>query len=279
MSGPYSISGVMKDFVVLADETYLAIGLMPYLVLAYQELDPSLPGALDDIFRAPYLPAISSFRDGFQSGASSYRAMTRSLLQTYFATTGSAEVYPYRLLTPAFEQRLREGDGEDPWLVALRQNDPYDFANPTPTRLLYCRADEQADYRNALLARDSLLERGAVDVQAVDVGPNLDHGACFAPAIAATVGFFGGYRWLISPAPAAAAASAWEVTRGESGLAFRFPAEGLHRVEVFDGLGRRVAAETFRGRGVVPAASASTEIAFVRVTGPDGYASARVVLS
>ena len=43
-----------------------------------------------------------------------------------------------------------------PFKVALRENSTHNWVPKTPMLLCYCEADEQVDYKNSIVARDSM---------------------------------------------------------------------------------------------------------------------------
>ena len=58
-----------------------------------------------------------------------------------------------------------------------------------PLRMYYCTADEQVAYTNALNAENSMINNGALDVQAINMGNN-DHGGCILPALSSAFNWF-----------------------------------------------------------------------------------------
>ena len=195
MSGPYSVSEVMLDEVILRDSTYLFVGFVPYTLLALQAAYPELERDLAALFRPAVVPLVERFRDEWQAGTYPLNAFTEELARAIGRldpATGDTIVYPYEMFTAAFEAELRDS-ADGPWREALRRNDTYDFANPTPTRLYYCVGDDLVTYRNAVAAADSLAGLGAAATEAVrldtDAEP-LGHGPCAEPAIRASIAFF-----------------------------------------------------------------------------------------
>ena len=55
--------------------------------------------------------------------------------------------------------------------------------------MYYCTADEQVAYTNALNAENSMINNGALDVQAINMGNN-DHGGCILPALSSAFNWF-----------------------------------------------------------------------------------------
>ena len=142
-----------------------------------------------------------------------------------------------------------------PFVQVLRENDTYDFVNPTPTRLYYCEADDQVSFRNAIVAADTLQLLGAIDTEAEDVTPDdmpegADHGECIFPAVNASLEYFDQYAQIISDVPESLEAHASWVIRGNV-LRADLSQDGVYELRVFDALGRQVVSRAYRSGEVV----------------------------
>jgi hypothetical protein len=232
LSGPYSIGEVMRDL-ILKDTIYYYPGYLPNTILSYQTAYGNLFTQLSDVFREPYATKIAEFYAGTLN-LGSLNTQLISLL-----TTNEGESRPIRMLQPAIIQAVLT-DPQHPFNVALRDNNVYAWAPVTPTRIFYCMADDQVPFQNSVLARDSMIARGAVNLIATDVNPAADHGGCVTPALTNTLIFFLGYQQigfftsagqlaveplLLQPNPA-----------GESVMLRNLPADG--QVQVVDLSGR-----------------------------------------
>ena len=286
MSGPYSISGVMRAEVILDSTDFLYLGFLPYTILSYQAAYPELAGGLDTIFRPAYVGFVEAFRDGYETGAVGLDSLTRDLLFALGAQslieTGDTLLYPFLLLQPEFEAMLRD-DSLSTWRTVLRDNDTYDFDNPTPTRLYYCEGDDQVNFRNSVVAADSLAARGATDTEAVrldtDAEP-LDHGGCAEPAIVASLAFFAGFQRVDEPASATRESLPGAVDWTLAGGALRVDVEGgqaaSYGLEVFDGLGRRLLARSgYRSGEVVDVSALPIGFAAARLSDDAGRSATR----
>ena len=275
MSGPYSVSTIMKDSVILRDTSFGAFAFLPYTVLGYQTAYPELADTpLDSIFRDAYVPLVARFRDEYEAGTYSLAQLNEDLLAAYVVAEGDMTYFPSRMLDIDFFQKLRKDD-VDPWNVALRDNDVFDFDNPTPTQLLYCRADDQVSYLNSLLARDSMVARGAEAVAAIDVRSDANHGDCVAPAVGRMVRFFGTFREISSLREIPGAAS-WAYVPVDGGLRVYTDDEATYRLELVDALGRVAAVMPgYRAGDFVPTAALPRGLAVVRVTDGRGNSAAR----
>ncbi len=245
MSGPYSISDVMLNDVILKDSTFAYLGFLPYTVLAYQEAYAGLDRDLNEIFRGPYVADIAAFRDGYETGAVGLDVLTNQLLQTYVQTEGNSTFYPSRLLTPAFKDQLLNNPS-NPYRQALYDNDTYRFVNPTPTRLYYCRADDQVSYLNSIVAADTLNQLGATNTMAVNVDNDADHSGCIFPAVLAALDFFEDYKRIVSGTGEIPASAAWSWLQQANELRIYADPQEQYTVEVMDGLGRRLLRQPYR---------------------------------
>ena len=195
MSGPYSISGVMRDL-ILTDAVYFYPAYIPNTMLSYQTVYGNLFSQISDIFRPAYVTPITQFYNG-QITLTNLNAQLINLL-----TANEGASRPIKLFRDDVLQTIINNPAH-PVNVALAKNDTYnDWAPEAPLRLFYCMADDQVPFQNSLVARDSLLAAGVVDFQATDVNPGADHGGCVNPALTATVIFFLGFQQITTDAKA-----------------------------------------------------------------------------
>ena len=177
MSGPYSISTGMKDL-ILSEEEYFTVSYLASVLVSYQYVYGNIypDGELSNLIKEPYVNIIQTFENG---------NITLWNLNTALITlleNNAGGVYPKEMIRDEVLNAIIE-DENHPINVALRDNDVYDWAPETYTRLLYCTADDQVAYENSLIAQDTMQANGANDVLAIDMGPTLDHGQCVQPAV------------------------------------------------------------------------------------------------
>jgi len=177
MSGPYSISTGMKDLLV-SQEEYLYVAYLASTAISYQEVygDIYPNGDINQFFKPIYATQIERFRkeeiDLF--------ILNQLLINALIVNEGGS--IPNKMIQDEVLADILEDDNH-PVNVALRDNDVYDWAPKAETRLLYCEADDQVAYENSIIARDKMIENGADQVLALDLGSDLDHGECVTPAI------------------------------------------------------------------------------------------------
>lgn len=184
MSGPYSVSEVMQDF-TLGDENYFTPAYLAWVTLSMKAAYPSqlMEFSIEDIFKPQYIDPINRFINEEINLWDLNTIIISELVEDVGTVT------PKDMLTDGFFD-LINSDEAHPFNVALGLQDVYDWAPIAPTRLMYCSADEQVSYENALLAEMVMTENGANDVVAIQNGINLDHSECVTPAVTRTLAFF-----------------------------------------------------------------------------------------
>ena len=187
-SGPYSISEIMR-LQMLADEQYAAgVAFLPYTILAYQEAYGNLYDDLTDMFKNAYITDIQRFYDG----QITLSEMGFNLGFLLLANEGfNARVY--HLLQDTIVSRLQANDPQDSLIIAMKDNDTYEWQAMTPTRLYYCDADATVPFENSIFADSAMNALGARDLEAVQVNPNADHGACAEEAIPLIIDYFNSF--------------------------------------------------------------------------------------
>ena len=180
MSGPYSMSGVMRDL-ILADESYGNPAYIAFIALGYDVMY-DLFDDVREVFKEPYATDIEQFYQGtIGLGVLNSRLLT--------ALSAGGNTFPKRMLQDSMIDILAN-QPDDPFNLALADNDNYNWAPVAPTRLYYCSGDEQVPFENSIIAGITMQSLGAADTEAIDFGAALDHGGCVLPAIINSIAFF-----------------------------------------------------------------------------------------
>ncbi|MCC6280287.1 MAG: T9SS type A sorting domain-containing protein [Saprospiraceae bacterium] len=189
LSGPYSISGVMRNL-ILTDAVYYYPAYIPNTLLSYQTVYGNIFSQMTDVFKPVYANLITPFFNGTKS----LNTLNTQLITAL--TTNEGACRPYKLFQDS-AVALIQNDLNHPLNIALRDNDTYNNWTPqAPMRLFYCKADDQVPFMNSVVARDTLSAVGAPDFLASDVDSTADHGDCFDPAMTNTVLFFLGFQQI-----------------------------------------------------------------------------------
>jgi Secretory lipase len=189
LSGPYSISGVMRDL-ILSNQNYNYVSYVPNTILGYQEVYGNLYTQLSDVFKVEYQTPIQSY----YNGTSNLISLNNTLLARLIENTGGTaarNLFKDSILT------VIETDLTHPLNVALADNDTYKNWTPqSPLRIFYCMADDQVPFMNSVVARDSIAATNPTNFGATDVNPTADHGVCYNPATTQAVLFFAQFQQI-----------------------------------------------------------------------------------
>ncbi len=189
MSGPYSISGIMRDKMTLDESSYFYPAYVHFTIVSYNYVY----GLYDDIaevFKPDYVPFLRQFLDEEINLGGLNDALIAKLIQNH-----GAPIPKYMLQDSILNAVI--SDEMHPFNIALRDNDLFDWKPEAPTRLYYCMADDQVPFQNSIIASEAITQNGAPNFEAIDVNPAADHGECVEPAIIATALFFSQY-WDIA---------------------------------------------------------------------------------
>ncbi len=235
MSGPYSISGVMKNL-AFTDEPYNFPSYLVYSMRGLQEINPTLYDDESQIFRPQFLPAI----EPFVASGRGLEMMNESIVQTLLSEFGAS--IPKQIFKDSI-LNLLENDEDHPFNVGLRESDVFDWAPQAPVLMLYCPSDDQVPFRNSIIADSIMNLRGAVNTTSMDVsdGRDFDHFDCALPALNVGVPWLLGFVDNTTPTIA--------VLAGEETLVYPNPTDGvifidspeqIELIEVYNIDGRRV---------------------------------------
>ncbi len=190
MSGPYSISGAMKNF-TLGDEEYNFCGYIGSLMLSAKLAYPDLLNNLEieDIFKPQYAIIVRKF----EQEKINLSEMNSGMVALLSANGG--KVLPKRM----FKQDIINGifnDENHPVFKALKSMDVCKWKPEMPLKMLYCKADDQVTYRNSVYTDSLMNSMGAKSVSSQDVFSFANHGQCVLPAIQKMIDFFKQYQHI-----------------------------------------------------------------------------------
>jgi len=181
-SGPYDLSGIMRDSMLLSDyfsnPWYIAAG-----AVSYQYVYGNLYDDLSQFFLPPYDSLIALIHNRYDP---------HSNLEDSLPMPG------YQMMQPEYLDNVLLDD-EHPMNEALRDNDVYDWAPQAPMRMYYCEADERIPYNNALFAFDTMTALGAPNLTIESAGAQYGHDACAPPALIRAKLWFDTYKKPCSP--------------------------------------------------------------------------------
>ena len=234
MSGPYSISEVMRDKMTMDDEWYFYPAYVHFTIISYNYVY-DLYDDIAEVFKPAYTDVLQQFLDEEINLGGLNDALVSGLIQNH-----GGPIPKFMLQDSILNAVL--ADDMHPFNIALRDNDVYDWSPQAPTRLYYCKADDQVPYTNSTLAAEVMTSNGAANFAVQDLNSDADHGQCVEPAILATALFFGQY-WDVSLVPTREPTPNIPITVFPNPTSDQIALSGITaptQVEVFNGLGQRV---------------------------------------
>lgn len=176
MSGPYSISTAMKSLIT-SNAQYELVAYVVNITLGLNEAYNIIPNNdLNQFFKAEFVEPIEDYKNEVIDLWTLNIKLKDILIQNYGGS------YPKKLIKDEILDRI-VNDENDIINLALKANDVYNWRPNAPTKLLYCKADDQVSYLNSIIAQDTMRKNGAPNVYAVDVNTSSNHTQCVNPAI------------------------------------------------------------------------------------------------
>lgn len=163
MSGPYDMSGAQTDF-VLQDDPYGAPFYLPYLMFAYNEIY-NMYDAPSDFLIAPYDQTLPPLFDGYHEGWEIDNAMP---------------AVPKLIIKPEVLDDFMNNP-ENPFRLALIQNDLTNWKPTISMIMYYCTADELVNYQNAINAQNAFIANGSTTTAIYQPSASASHTDCAEP--------------------------------------------------------------------------------------------------
>ncbi len=163
MSGPYDLSGAQTDY-VLADEPYGAPFYLPYLMFGYNEVY-DMYDSPSDYLLSPYDTLLPHLFDGTHSGGEIDAVMP---------------AIPKEIIRPeVLDDFINNPD--NPFRLALQENDLTGWTPTVPIIMYYCTADELVNYQNSIIAQDIFVANGSTTTALYQPSASAGHGDCAEP--------------------------------------------------------------------------------------------------
>lgn len=163
MSGPYDMDGAQTDY-VLADEPYGAPFYLPYLMFAYNEVYQMYDSPSDYLI-APYDTLLPPLFDGNHEG---------------WEVDAVMPSIPKQIIKPEVLNDFINNP-ENPFRIALVDNDLTGWTPTVPITMYYCGGDELVNYQNAINAQDAFILNGSITTSLYEPSPSASHTDCAEP--------------------------------------------------------------------------------------------------
>jgi pimeloyl-ACP methyl ester carboxylesterase len=184
LSGPYSLSGVMKG-IIFDNEIYGRPAFVANVILSFAEVY-GIYETIEEILIEPY----ASWVQQTYNEELGIFDLNDSITNYMEATIG--ESIPSAMFQDSILMEVAANPNH-PINLALQDNDVFNWRPITPTLLGYCEGDETVSYLNAIVADSVMNALGAPAVSTFNGGA-LSHTGCVIPAMVATINFFESFK-------------------------------------------------------------------------------------
>jgi hypothetical protein len=168
MAGPYDLSKTQLNF-VMRDTAFPNPSLLPFILFAYNSVYHMYPD-LSTVFVSPYYDKFKRFLND-----------TTYDLSAVDDLWPSSEI-PSTVLKPEVIESVKQ-DPDNPIVLALKENNLYDWAPKSPMHLCHCDADDIVSYQNSVVAYNSFINHGSTNVKLVMPLHGGSHAACALPSV------------------------------------------------------------------------------------------------
>ncbi len=163
MSGPYDLSGAQTD-VVLSDDAYAAPFYLPCLMFAYNEIY-DMYASPSDFLQSPYDTLLPPLFDGYHDSGEIDAVMP---------------AVPNDIVKPEVLDDFINNPN-NPFRLALVDNDLTDWAPAYPLTMYYCTGDDLVSYLNTINAYNSFIANGSTTAATYQPDTDASHEECAEP--------------------------------------------------------------------------------------------------
>jgi hypothetical protein len=104
-----------------------------------------------------------------------------------------ASKIPSLVLKPEVIESVKQ-DPDNPIVLALKENNLYDWAPKSPMHLCHCDSDDIVSYQNSVVAYNSFIKHGSTNVELVMPLHGGTHEACAFPSVMDAYIWFGSLK-------------------------------------------------------------------------------------
>jgi hypothetical protein len=239
MSGPYSISGEMVSF-TMGDNEYNFCAYLgsAFLSAKMAHFDLLSDTELEDVFVPEYAQLIRQYE------SETIGLFTMNDIMVAKLKENGGKVLPKRMLKDDFRIDFM-ANPNNPLKLALRRMDICNWVPVAPVKMLYCKADDQVTYRNAVYTDSLMRANGALNVSAQDVLTTGNHSTCFYPALLKMISIFNGLQRIdplsdINELPEEEITAWPNPASGHLNIEVNGNVDQQFKVSIYNSLGRKV---------------------------------------
>lgn len=172
MAGPYSMSDAQTT---MLNVVYPNPGYFPYIIFSYQRVYGNIYETTEEFF-IPGFESLFELYDGNYSMGQINDSIW-SIAENIYEIDPS-DFTPLDMIQADYYNDFLN-NAENPFHLALIDNDLIDFTPQAPMQIMHCNADDNVPYENASIAHAAFIESGAneEEVTLID-GGNFDHTDC-----------------------------------------------------------------------------------------------------
>ena len=178
MSGAYDMTGEQAKYMF---QVYPRPFYLPYLIVSYQTAYHIWnTDNIYSVFRSPYDTLLQGFFGVVRN-------------KTYDDLDKIMPNIPSEVVRPELVTQFQT-DPNFAFLKRLRENNLTNWKPEAPVQLCFCKGDREVNYKNSIVAYDSITARGKTDIKLLNLSDHLDHNTCAAFAVLSMKAFFDRYK-------------------------------------------------------------------------------------
>ncbi len=178
MSGAYDMTGEQAKYMF---QVYPRPFYLPYLIVSYQTAYHIWnTDNIYSVFRSPYDTLLQGFFGVVRN-------------KTYDDLDKIMPNIPSEVVRPELVTQFQT-DPNFAFLQRLRENNLTNWKPEAPVQLCFCKGDREVNYKNSIVAYDSITARGKTDIKLLNLSDHLDHNTCAAFAVLSMKAFFDRYK-------------------------------------------------------------------------------------
>jgi pimeloyl-ACP methyl ester carboxylesterase len=180
MAGPYDLSETQFNF-VMRDSAYPIPSTLPYIMFAYNNVYQTYSD-LSSVFLSQYY---EEFKEYFNDS----HAYEYDVVDNLWPPSKIPSV----VLRPEIIESLKQ-DASNPIVLALEENNLYDWAPKSPIHLCHCDSDDIVPFQNSVVAYNSFVKHGSTNVELVIPLHGGTHATCGLPSLIDAITWFGSLK-------------------------------------------------------------------------------------
>ncbi len=174
MAGPYDVSGIMAELILLKEE-YISPAYLPYMMYSYNSVY-NIYDDLESNFVAPYNTSLPPFFNGDN-------------LYSLNEVGTIMPAIPSDIITDAAYNEIVDKTNTAFW-NALEDNDLYDWHSVAPIQMFHCNGDITVPMSNSEKALASFEAKGIINVELINPLEGGTHSTCAIPSVFAAKEWF-----------------------------------------------------------------------------------------